>query len=392
MFVALIGFIIWRINQTPTPVTETPSKEVEANAVATPLTPKPGTYLIYQITTISDRGKPDWANDDVQETKLYRKNIADGSEQLISTSSLRSDQGSVVSQIYGKDILVRRFNGPDDAVIELDGTVTTKKSEWGTLRSRDGRFEVHYTSIYDDTKENTMDIRILNREDKTEKTLHFKKSDFVEKYSYEPVLVGLSSDGVNLFIRTAYTESDIPTSYYSSVNVNTGLITNISPSGIAVKKNETINTQLYPEQQMLLISVYGTKSCADCMGGDTATAPSKIYLYSIPQKTLTLVFEDKEFFISPVQLSEDARLLAYGINNENIWVTPFNIPRTNDQNITQGTLLDWMESGMVVERKGGDFVYIDSATKKITELGRTRGAYQDADFQRFEYIGSVTLR
>lgn len=397
--VGLGGFIFWRMSQQiPTPKTsfETSSEPavdilpltVKTTSITTPMKSTSGTYLLYQTTTISDRGTQDWANDDVQETKLYRRNISDGSEQLISTSHLRSDQGGAVAQIYGKDVLFHRYNGTDDAVISLDGNATQKKSEWGTFRSKDGWFEVHFTSIYDDPKMDAVDIRVLDRTNQTEKKLSFTKKDFNGSFV---VPVAVSLDGSQLFVQTSSLyESSLGINQWS-ISVETGIKTNISPTGISLQKNETMNTQLYPEQQIMLVSIYGTKPCPDCMEGDIAVAPSKIYLYSIPQKTLKLILEDKNFLISPVRLSEDATLLAYGINNENIWITPFNVPRINDQNITQGTLLDWLDSGMVVERKGGDFVYIDSATKKITQLGRSIGSYNDADYQKFEYIGAVTL-
>lgn len=391
--VGLGGFLFWRMKQivpkpestasfSPAPQIPPVDESLKFSTVAS------GTYLLYQTTTISDRGKQDWANDDIQETKFYRRNILDGSEQLISTSHLRSDQGGAVAQIYGKDVLFHRYNGPDDAIISLDGTVTQKKSEWGTFRSKDGRFEVHFTSIYDDPKMDAVDIRVLDRTNQTEKKLFFTKKDFNGSFV---VPVAVSLDGSQLFVQTSSLyESSLGINKWS-ISVETGVKTNISPTEISPQKNETMNTQLYPEQQMMLVSVYGTKPCEDCMGEDTPSAPSKIYLYSIPQKTLKLILEDKDFLISPVRLSEDATLLAYGINNENIWITPFNAPRSNDQNITQGILLDWMENGVVVERKGGDVIYLDSATKKITELGRSRGSYNDADFQGFEYIGAVKL-
>lgn len=391
--VGLGGFIFWRMSQTtPTkePVLDVSSQTAETIPTVVSTKPTPGTYLVYQTTTISDRGKPDLVNDDVHVTKVYQKNLADGSEQLLATSQLVTD--GPVLKLYGKDVLFHRYNGPDDAVIALDGTVTTKKSEWGTFRSKDGRFEVHYTSIYDNPKANTVDIRVVNLVDNTEKKYTLTSKDLANFSPGQPIPVGITLDGTTLFLSSTNPGSDTPTSgRYFSVAVDTWVVSEITPKEIPVQKNESMSIKFFPEQQMMLVSVYGTEPCTDCMGGVTATAPSKIYLYSIVQKTAKLILENKDFLISPVRLSEDGTLLAYGINNENIWVTLFNAPKTNDQLVMQGTLLDWMDIGMVVERKGGDFVYIDSATKKITQLGRSIGSYNDADYQKFEYIGAVTL-
>ena len=157
------------------------------------------TAVFFQISRVMDFGKEPEAKDDTQETILYRLVVGkQGTPDFVTKVSFPSEQGSTISSLFGKDVLLHRSHGEEtDTLVSVDGKTKEIPSQWKAIRSENGKIEVQW-DIPDEFQKVVMTvIDVASEKEKEQVVIDPKElgSDF-------PIFpFGVSNDGAQIYVR-----------------------------------------------------------------------------------------------------------------------------------------------------------------------------------------------
>lgn len=364
-----------------------------------------GVTLFYQTTSIQDRGTMDWANDDIGRTVISAFNASSKKSFTIADLVVPPDRdGTIVSAIFGKDLLVHRYRVEGDGIFSLRGEITPVKSSWNTIRSSNNLWEVEQISTYFDVSQT---YRLTHLPTNVTQEFSVDTSFSADK---SPIFMPsvISDDGAYLVFGQVHSnegwfgQTDLVLYDISSRTMQN--FANLSSVKELFEKEDLKNqlgsSKTYswyfdvPQRKIILtVSSLGPAE-EPGMIDVIPVGPSKVYLIDVETDTSQLVLKDELFYIANAYLSPDGKSLAYGFttNPDRIWITNIGATRENDDAIISGRLLDWIDRYLVVARNQDVLVYdLTNTNQPITVLGRTIGQYGDPDYQSVEYIGHLSL-
>lgn len=386
-----VAFFIWQSFHAPTFIKPISLED----ATASEKKRDPGTYLIYQMGRVKDYGSQEWANDDVNETTLYAWKIGESEPHVISTILSESTRGGVFASIFGEDLLVHRYSKNGAAIVSLDGVVQEIPEIWGSMRSKNGRFELAYASVYDgEASQKSGTIVLWDREQDTQQTFRVDdKKLALDAGELQPTAI--TNDGSVIYLTAVFSgEGSIAPRLWKLFTQNGDVVEVVSLHALEAdtKTPHAYFTTLDPDRALLYVSQMAlVDDPTNEMGGMSPGAPTTLYKIDLAHDSATRVFQDDSFALEPIAISPDGETFAYGIEGSAVWIMPKgHEQRANADMVSQGALLDWFESGMVIRRQD-DVIYLDSGTRRVQPLGRSIGYYRDPDYQTFEYIGSITI-
>ncbi len=356
---------------------------------------EPGEHLIYKVKTLKSEGKEDWANDDVWEVSLYSWMVGDQSATRITSFEESLELGgSIVPEIYGNDLLVHRY-------ATLLGEETAIEPTWGTIRSKNGAFQVDFSSIYDEGGVGDT-FTLTNPARGQSETFTLSEIDPVlaerkavpYHIANDASFIALSPTDLPMegFVQYTTFLYHIDSGKVMDLSENKDLQKLIEDEGTATESMKAHWSYL-PDQQKIWLSVFeSVEDDEQVYTGWRSVAPFKLFEIDPFEKAEPrLLLQDDDFMLGNIRYSPDKKSLHYAINNDGVWIVPIGAERQNSHRVTSGRLIEWLEDGIVVDRGGNEIVYIDLNSKNITPLGRTVGAYGDEDYLNFEYIGSVSI-
>ncbi len=364
-----------------------------------------GVTFFYQQTSIKDPGTETWANDDIGRTIISSHSPLAQKRLTIADLDVPPDRGgTIVSAIFGKDLLVHRYQVEGDGIFSLDGEITPIESSWNKIRSTNNIWEVEQISTYFDVPQ-TYRLTNLQTNVTQEFTLNTSFSD-----EQTPVFMpsAVSDDGTQLIFGQIHANDGwMSQTDLVLYNIPTQSIENFAnlSSVKELFKGEDLEDRLFTDkiyswyfdrEQNKIIMTFSALGPATEPGmiDVIPIGPSKVYVIDVETDTSQLVLEDELFYISNAYLSPDGKSLAYGFttNPDRIWITDIGATRENNDAIVSGRLLDWVDHYLVVARNQDLLLYDLTNTKQpITVLGRTIGQYGDPDYQSVEYIGYLSL-
>ncbi len=376
----------------------------DANEPAYDVSLTPGTYIIYQTTRVSDPDAKDWINDDTQEVSFFRWKVGEEAPvRFFIVGHGPEFDGSLTTNGFGQDLLAHRFSMQGgkqmDGVISLMGMVLeTRTQKWGVIRSKNGRYEVAFTSPYDNPGvENpgvNLDYKAVVTDLKTGKQsdpLDLSLTSVSFKGSWaEPYLI--DNEGKYLYAREMFGgEGDV--SGLWEVNVQTGKARQL---GMLIKADNWGQVTLDAESRRAIIVKTGFVD-VDCeMGGCREGAPpSSVELFDLETGAQRVLFTDEDAAYGAARVdptNPDHYLLASGRDGLSLTIRSLTDSSFKKVFVFDGAknLQDFLGNAIVYSTDTQTLMY-NLETDATTVLGKQTWNPADGPRQLFDYIGSITI-
>lgn len=348
----------------------------------------PGEYLVYQLSSVYDRGEQDSSNDDLMEYLWYYHRLGDewAYPNLFFLQYTSSPEQYISSRVYGDAIWLHGYTDTLDALVGLDGIAELIEPDWKGFLSEDGTYSVNYQILRADRGSDVV-ASVYNLETDTEtEVLMSAEALGIDLGFAEPFAV--SNDGI-LYAREVFEGEGSFINGFWIADTNTGEIKTLSSLDaldIVAHFDNTLNVEA--GKMLVATAEYGTNEFGP---GVTFNPPSALHLIDIETDTVQTILENDTFAYLFPQLSEDATAFAYQYGyNEDVWIAGIGENITNSNHRISGSLLDWVGNHIVVDRDG-ELLVFNLLTEELVSLDRSRGAYSDPDFQRIEYLGVISV-
>ncbi|HLD18295.1 MAG TPA: hypothetical protein VJB99_04505 [Patescibacteria group bacterium] len=355
------------------------------------------TAVFFQISRVMDFGKEPEAKDDTQETILYRLVVGkQGTPDFVTKVSFPSEQGSTISSLFGKDVLLHRSHGEEtDTLVSVDGKTKEIPSQWKAIRSENGKIEVQW-DIPDEFQKVVMTvIDVASEKEKEQVVIDPKElgSDF-------PIFpFGVSNDGAQIYVRgtvEASSNSFLNESNYWWV-YETGKkvfrpLWNLENGSWPMTRHVEINRQ----------TVIGVTARAPEFFGEEFQPPSTAVLLDLQKGTRKVLLESPEEVYEDIRLSPDGAFFAILVLEKD-GSRVVSIRRIGDGKEIRREkatgILDWFltdrftdqDHSVLILAEGGAVRAVGGETGATMPLAENRGSYGDADYQYAEYVGHITL-
>jgi hypothetical protein len=363
---------------------------------------EPGTYLVYYTTRVSDPGAQEWANDDTQEISFYRLKVGDDAPVRFSVVSHDPELGGgLTSYVFGENLLMHRFAMENsvlmDGVVSLKGDILeTRPEKWGVIRSGNGKYEVEYTSPYD----NIGEIEVLGNVVATVKdtqtgavlaTVDLSGLTTERVFYPEPFLI---DDNGEYFYASEMCACGAAPSGLWEIKIATGEIrqldTLVKLDGWGQAKIDSVT------RKMLFAKTDFQDVNLEIGPGRTPIAPTYVGVLDIETGKDHELFTDEDAAYGAPRFAPDGSgkymLVDHG---EELRVVVRSLDEETEPveyNLGSGYFLEWVDGAIVYQSgiNGGglEIKMYDLSTGKSQVLGRD---LDDELKQRFDYIGSIKI-
>ncbi len=401
-----LGFLYWAsfVDQTTEPIAEV-SEEQEAQETQEPENVGPGTYLIFQSVRTTDAGEQDWANDDTQTYTFYRLALGEAtyranpsSEDLVAFATVEHGPefgGGLTTTIFGENLLMHRYqtsrvydavNGRPEEGTEQDGLmsltgeiVKTRPEQWGSIRSKNGRYEVTWNSLYDEIEQNILVTDTLSGEI----VAQVDPASIMESSRWTAEPFAMNNLGTYLYLHEVC-GCEASLSGYWEVNLKTGEIRDLQKLFDLPSWSQT---NLDPDTGRLLV-IDEAREASSEGPFDELVPPSTVRLIDLDSSETTNLFTDEaQAYGRPLldASGQDSYLLRPWKEGNEIWLFGLEDDEAQEaEKLTDGWVMDWVGDWLVVD---------DNQILSLFNL-ETRGSMTlvvPDGAERFEYVGSVVI-
>ncbi len=394
--------VIYSASLTQKVVEVEPINDVVVEEPTVKETLAPGTYLVYSVTRVSDPGAQEWANDDTQEVSFYRWRLGEAAPVKFYTNTHGPElDGGLTTSVFGKDLLMHRFALQDekqqDGIVDLAGNVLkVKPQQWGIIRSKNGRFEVSYTSPYDNIGEDGYAIgdvtaTVTNLE--TGATLATVDLSALpqERFFVEPFLI---DDAGKYFYARELCGCEAQTSGLWEVEVATGAIRQLDT---IVRLDNIGQATIDSERRRMMYTKtgYGEYPCefaGMCRG---SAPPTSVRVLDLETGIDRELFTDQDSaYGAPIldPTDPDRYLLVDGGEPQILSLRSLSDPTFKEEKTLDGTayLTDFLGETVVYWMDEGRYL-MDWESWETTLLGKAVLDLKEGSWQQFDYFGSITI-
>ena len=121
-------------------------------------------------------------------------------------------------------------------------------------------------------------------------------------------------------------------------------------------------------------------------------APTVLHMVDLRTGEGKEVLRDDGFVLSHITPSPDETRVAYSIGADPgeeaaVWIQKLGEERTNNHLYLSGTPVEWIDNQFLLVRRGGEFILLDTESRRIYLLERSVGRWWDPDYREVEFIG-----
>ena len=349
-----------------------------------------GPQIIYQTTRVKDRGSDDAADDDVEETIIYRADMTGKSTVMATIDSARR-AASPRAEIIGQDIFVHNYTDGHDVWLNLEGVTDVSGNRSNDniantdnrLANRDSSVWVDYSLEYENRAAAvTMRIGWLGMDEALNEHVTLEPP---EPFELDPAELGItlgyavpfviSDDGKTVYIREICECDAISLRGLWRFDIATQTLTKIT----YIVEQDVEEYKINSATKQLIGVSYAHDGPETDFGGGAPSGPSAIHLVDLQTGDGKEIFSSDTFVFGSAFLSPDGMIYAHDYRDDIVRVRAVGAQRQNSDDVISGNVLDWVDDTLIVDRDGEIILY-DLTTDMVTSVARTIGGrYADPD-------------
>ncbi len=354
-----------------------------------------GSYLVFESVQVTDQGTQDWANDDTETYTFYRMALEEGryqanltTDDLVEFAAIEHPStisGSLTTYIFGQHLLMHRYLADDqDGILSLDGElVETRPQEWGTIRSKNGRYQVDFKMNRGDARVAVTQLMVTDLD--TGSTLLEKMVNPAELdggWDLEPFVI--DDQGEYLYVHEVCgCEATLPGIW--QVEIATGEVTRIDT---LVDLDSWFLSSLDAQGRGMLAITTGSKPRTEGLG-ENLLPPTTIRILDLDSLEVDEILVDEERVWNQPWLDpqgNDRYVVRLWDERDKVYLVNFEDPEISEENyLTDAVVLDWTGDWLVMQVQGIDTILI-----KLINLETREEILIDLP-ERSRYVGSIEL-
>ncbi|TAL49986.1 hypothetical protein EPN81_04070 [Patescibacteria group bacterium] len=367
--------------------------EVVAEPVVEPIEEEtePVSYLVFESSEVTDPGTQDWANDDTETYTFYHLALGASNQENLSADDLvafaqivhpSTVSGGLTTYVYGQQLLMHRYQEENqDGILSLEGEVVeTRPEQWSSIRSANGRYEVSYTTRFDDSeteRSSITEIQVVDRETSQE----MLRLSLDEQESWEQVPFLIDDAGEYLYVREVC-GCEAMLSGIWQINIATGEVTRLDT---LVDLDSWFLSSLDDDARRLLAIQTVTQPSTEGPGQDFLP-PATIRLLDLNRLEVDelLVDENRSWnnpWVDPE--GNDRYVVRTGYEKIGVYLVNFTDTQIREEHyLTDGWVLDWVGDWLVVQDN-------EDLSVKLVNVESKEEIPLEFPGEQAEYIGSI---
>lgn len=341
-----------------------------------------GNYLVFQVDETNFYRLPlSEATDRSQPSSAELVKFADVDQPL-------SVSGGLTTYIYGEHLLLHRYLEDDqDGILSLEGEVVeTRPTQWGTIRSANGLYEIVWDSRYDGVRYDDMGFGMTVTDTQSgEVILETDETAFdftSERWELEPFFI--DNNGEYFYVRVSCASESCVSDFWQ-VEIATAEVTQLDEI-IGINSSWSIASLDQETRRLLVINTERTPSTDG--PGEELLPPTTIRLLDLDTLDSTELLMDEDRAWSSQRLDpqgKDRYVVRLWDEGNKLYLVNFDDTEITDEHyLTDGWVRDWVGDWLVVQNT-------QDLTLKLVNVESKEEVNLEIPGERVEYVGSITL-